>query len=75
MDTSRVNIDKIQPKGEFWLVKTKTNSKTEITGSGAERRTHAADIMENVSEYLDKNGYIKREPNEFHIVMFTASGG
>ena len=75
LDTSRTNIDKIEPDGEFWLVKTKSNSKTEITGSGGERRTHAVDIMENVNEYLDKNNYTKRVPDEYHIVIASASGG
>lgn len=75
LDTSRTNIDKIQPDGEFWLIRTKNNSKTEITGSGGERRTHAADIMANVNEYLDTNGYLKRVPDEFHIVIASASGG
>ena len=75
LDTSRANIDKIEPKGDFWMVKTKTNSKTEITGSGAERRTHAMDIMANVNDYLDHTQYLKRQPNEFHCVVFSASGG
>lgn len=75
LDTSTANIDKIQPRGEFWRITTKTNSKTEITGSGGERITHAKDIMANIEEYLDKNNYIKRDPNQFHMVVFSASGG
>lgn len=75
LDTSRANIDKIEPQGDFWMIKTKTNSKMEITGSGAERKTHAVDIMANVNEYLDHTQYLKRNPEEFHCVIFSASGG
>lgn len=75
IDTSRANIDKIQPKGEFWLVKTKAHSKMEITGSGGERAFNANDSMANVKEYLDTNNFIKRNPNEFHVVISSASGG
>lgn len=75
LDTSRANIDKIEPQGEFWLIKTKANSKSEIMGSGGERRTHAADIQANVNEYLDTNGFLKWNPSQFHIVTFSASGG
>lgn len=74
-DTSRANIDKITPRGEFWMVKTKSFGKEEINGSGAERATNAADIQANVNEYLDLNKYAKRETNEFHCVVASASGG
>lgn len=75
IDTSRANIDKIQPKGEFWLVKTKAHSKMEITGSGGERSFNANDSVANIKEYLDTNSFIKRNPNEFHVVIASASGG
>ena len=75
LDTSRANIDKIKPQGDFWLVQTKTHSKVAITGSGGERRTHAEDIMKNIDEYLDNRQYMKRNPEEFHVVVFSASGG
>lgn len=75
LDTSRANIDKIKPQGDFWLVQTKAHSKVAITGSGGERRTHAEDIMKNIDEYLDNRQYMKRHPEEFHIVVFSASGG
>lgn len=75
LDTSMANINKITPRGEFWLVKTKEHSKAAIHGSGAERKFNALDIVANVNEYLDKNKYLKKVPNEFHVVICSASGG
>lgn len=75
MDTSDANITKIEPKGEFWRVKTSQLGKTEITGSGGERITHLNDAMVNVKEYLDTRKYNKMNPNEFHLVVASGSGG
>lgn len=75
IDTSRANIDNINPKGDFWLIKTKSHSKMEITGSGGERGLNAIDSIANAKEYLDNNGYIERKPDEFHIIIASASGG
>lgn len=75
IDSSRANIDKIKPKGEFFQIRTKANSIDEISGSGAERKKFAVDIMANVKEYLDANKYLALVRNEFHIVVFSASGG
>lgn len=74
-DTSRANIDKITPRGEFWMVKTKSFGKGEINGSGAERRTNGKDIMDNAKEYLDTNKYLAKNSREFHCVVSSASGG
>lgn len=75
IDSSRANIDKIQPKGEFHQIKTKANSIDEISGSGAERKKFAIDIMANIKEYLDMNKYLSLVRSEFHIVVASASGG
>lgn len=75
IDTSRANIDKIEAKGEFHQVRTKSNSIDEISGSGAERKKFALDIMANVKEYLDQNKYLQLVRSEFHIVVASASGG
>lgn len=75
IDTSRANIDKITPRGEFWMVKTKSFGKGEINGSGGERALNAKDSMENINEYLDTNKYTQRKTGEFHCVVFSASGG
>lgn len=74
-DTSRANIDKIQPRGEFWMVKTKSFGKEEINGSGGERSQWSSDSMVNIKEYLDINKYNKRQTGEFHCVVASASGG
>ena len=75
LDTSDANINKIDQRGQFWLVKTKAHSKEAISGSGGERRTHSVDIAANVSEYLDQNKILRRVPGEYHIVVASASGG
>lgn len=75
IDSSRANIDKIQPKGEFHQIKTKANSIDEISGSGAERKKFAIDIMANIKEYLDMNKYLSLVRSEFHVVIASASGG
>lgn len=75
IDTSTANIDKIEPKGQFWLVKTKQHSKETINGSGSERKTHVGDIMANVVEYLDNNKITKKIPGEYHLVISSGSGG
>ena len=75
VDTSMANIDKITPRGEFWIVKTKEHSKAEIRGSGGERKFNALDIQANISEYLDTNKVLKLNTNQFHLVAFSGSGG
>ena len=75
LDTSRANIDKIQPRGEFGMVKTQEHSRAEIHGSGGDRKTNVSDISANIKQYLDSNKYLKLNPKEFHIAVFSASGG
>ena len=75
VDTSRVNIDKIEPKGKFWLIETESHSKAAIHGSGSERRTHAKEIMDYMKKYLDNINLTKNDPSRFHIVIASASGG
>lgn len=75
LDTSEANISKIEPKGDFWKIKTSQHGKASIDGSGGERKTHAADIQLSVKEYLDSKKYLKVNPNEFHVVLCSFSGG
>lgn len=75
LDTSRANIDKISPRGEFFKIETKSYGKEEIAGSGGERREHAKDIIANVNDYLNKHKFLRKETNEYHMVTFSASGG
>lgn len=75
VDTSRANIDKIQPRGKFWHVATKSHNKDVIDGAGSERQKLSADIIANVSEYLDSNKILKHINGEYYMVIFSASGG
>lgn len=75
IDTSRANIDKIKPNGDFFHIKTKSNSMDEIQGTGADRRKFIHDIIPGVKEYLDTNKYLSLKRDEFHVVAFSTSGG
>lgn len=75
IDTSTSNYDKIQPKSDLFLIKTKDLGKGEIRGSGSERQTNAKDIIPNVREYLDKNNIKEHKIDEYHVVAFSGSGG
>lgn len=75
IDTSRANIDKITPRGDFWMVKAKSYGKAEINGSGGERALNAKDSMENINEYLNVNKFTQKKTGEFHCVVFSGSGG
>jgi len=76
IDTSRADIDKIEhdPK-DFWLVESEDFASAEIMGSGAERKTNVKPIMANTKKFLDENGFHKRVPTEYHLVVASASGG
>lgn len=76
IDTSDRNIALVKnPKGPFWLVQKDTNSGTEITGSGGERRHNAAAIKANISEYLDEIKCKGPKHDEFHLIVCSGSGG
>lgn len=75
IDTSTANFDKIQPKGDLFLVKSKQLDKTDIRGSGGETGEHFQDLIDNVKGYLDKLGIKERKADEFHLVVFSGSGG
>lgn len=76
IDTSKADISKIEHNPEdFFLVKSSEFSKSEIMGSGAERKTNVGPIVESTKVFLDKNKYLKPDPTEYHLVLFSASGG
>jgi len=74
IDTSESNIRKLK-KDNFWRVSSKNVATNQIHGSGSERRTNFAVIGANLEEYLTTYGYMKKVIGEFHIVIFSASGG
>lgn len=75
IDTSRANIDKIKPRGEFFQVSAQSYGADKIDGSGGSRQKHAADIIKNIPIYMNTNNILKRNTGEYHMVVFSASGG
>jgi len=75
VDTSAANYNKETALGDLWLVKTKSHSKGTISGSGGDRSRHAGDIVDSIKEYLDFNKIKVRKNDEFHLVVFSGSGG
>lgn len=75
VDMSRANIDKIQPEGPFWQVKSKDHTAKALDGSGGIRGANIEDKIDNINDYLDKGGYKNRVVGEYHLVVFSASGG
>lgn len=75
LDLSYANISKIEPRGDFWKIETSQHGKAAIDGSGGERKINAADIQLSARAYLDNKKYLKVNPNEFHVVVSSFSGG
>ena len=76
VDTSRANYDKLSdPLGELFLVENKEYGNKTMHGSGGDRSIKAAQIMANIPDYLNSKKYLKKEPDEYHMVIASASGG
>jgi len=78
IDTSRANIKGVNVpilEGEFWKIETKNHDTPLIDGSGGERSTHASDILSSMHSYLDNKGIKEPVTGEYHLVIFSASGG
>lgn len=75
IDTSTNNIDEIEKRGEFYAIESLSHGGKDINGSGGERRTNASSIAPEVKGYLDKLGYHVEKTGEYHIVVFSGSGG
>jgi hypothetical protein len=75
VDTSTSNIDKITPKGEFFKITAQSYGAEKIDGSGGSRQKHAADITKNMPTYMNTIGIHKRVTGEYHMVVFSGSGG
>lgn len=74
LDTSMSNLREDNLKN-FTKIDTHGHSSESIDGSGGERATHSKEIVSAVGKYLDKQNLIKRVTGEYHIVVFSASGG
>lgn len=76
LDTSRANYDKLKnPKGELFLVQNKNYGEKTMHGAGGERRNKLKEIADNIPDYLNSRKYMKKEPDEYHMVVFSGSGG
>jgi len=74
VDTSNNNIHGID-NPDLWRVKSTQFSGVDIDGSGGVRKTNAPAIADSIKEYLDHHNYKAPITGEFHIVLFSASGG
>ncbi|MDQ6988438.1 MAG: hypothetical protein Q9M19_01050 [Mariprofundaceae bacterium] len=74
IDTSVNNIGGLPPE-LLWKIDSSGFSEGEIAGSGGERRTNSTEIVEDMKKYLDTHGHTDEVTSEFHVVVFSASGG
>ena len=75
LDTSRANISNVKYPDKFTLVETVKATKDGLDGSGGERSKNADDIIEYIKKYLDDNKLLSQKVAEYHLVVFSASGG
>lgn len=74
LDSSRANIDKITPQGEFYQVAKVGLTEAEIQGAGGNRINIVKQVQDFLPKYIDQNGYHKKVTGEYHIVVASASG-
>jgi hypothetical protein len=74
IDTSDNNLGDL-PADTFWKVTSDSFDNSTIDGSGGERRTNVAAISSNILKYLDSVGYVNEVVGEYHVVIFSGSGG
>ncbi len=74
LDTSTNNINGLDSK-YLWKIDSNNFDNTGISGSGGERRENSSAIIASISEYLDNFHYTKEVIGEFHVVVFSGSGG
>ena len=74
VDTSDNNLGDL-PTDNFWKVSSNSFDAGTIDGSGGERRTNAPVINASILKYLDTTGYVNEVVGEYHIVIFSGSGG
>jgi len=74
IDTSLNNLGDLDANN-FWRIGSNKFSNNTIDGSGGERRTNNVAIVENMKSYLDEHNYTAEVIGEYHIVVFSGSGG
>ena len=76
LDTSRANYDKLpDARGDLFLVVNKAYGSKTMEGSGGERSGKLGEIAANIPDYLNNKKFLKKEPDEYHMVVFSGSGG
>lgn len=75
LDTSRANIEKIKPLGEFFPILSSKLASDQINGSGGRRDLNATEITKAINQYIDQNKLTKKDNHRFHLVVSSASGG
>lgn len=75
IDTSDSNRNTLGDNTDnLWVVKSKSHSNRELSGSGSERSTNVTVIQDSIPQYLDYYQYTEPKNNEFHIVVTSISG-
>lgn len=76
IDSSEANYKTLKaPKGELFLIQNKNYGAKTMHGSGGDRSLKAQQILSNIPDYLNSKKYLKKEPDEYHMVVFSGSGG
>lgn len=74
IDSSANNIDAAN-RDSLWRIGSDAFVDAAIDGSGGERKTNIQAIMASVKCYLDENKHTASVTGEYHVVVFSASGG
>ena len=74
IDTSENNMGGLD-LDLLWRVATPEFGGEDIDGSGSERRSNSVAITESVKDYLDESNHHNPVTGEYHVVVFSGSGG
>lgn len=76
LDTTDKNIGHMQINPDKAFIFTDESYQSRVVdGSGGERRTNFDVINAGMGKYMDKRGYSNPPTDEFHVVIFSSSGG
>jgi len=75
IDSSENNIGDVS-RENFWRINANAFARTgAVDGSGGERATNSALIVEDVKGYLDHHQFSTEQVGEYHVVVFSGAGG
>ena len=75
IDTTDKTVKDFVNEIDFFRVTGDSHDGKVIDGSGGERGTNMDAISKSVARYLDERGYKSQKTGEYHLVVFSASGG